>query len=98
AAGQVLGGLEGEGAHVPERTGAAPVVFTPVRMRGVLDDGQLVLPRDRYDRVHVAGHAADVDGDDRPRARRDRFLDLGRVDVEGLTIDVHENRGRVGFD
>ena len=39
-----------------------------------------------------------MDGDDGPRARRERALDRGRIEVECVQVDVGEDRDRVGLD
>ena len=42
--------------------------------------------------------AEDVDGDERLRARRDRGLDRGRIEVERARVDVGEHRRRAFVD
>lgn len=69
-----------------------------MRMRGVLDDHELVFPGDRHDGVHVGRLAGEVHRDDGPRARRDHRFDSPRVEVEGVEVDVGEDRDGVGFD
>ena len=65
-------------------------------MSRVLDHRESMPPRDVIDGVHLAGVAVEVDGHDRFDARRplDRGLDLARIDVEGVLLDVDEQRAR----
>ena len=60
-------------------------------MRGVLDHLQPVSLRDLVDRRQVARETGEVNRDDGLRTRRDRFLDLGRVNIEGCWVDVHQD-------
>ena len=74
AAGEVLGRLEGERAQVADGADAAAAIFRAVGVGGVLDHREVVPPGDVQHGVHVHRQAAEVDGDDRPGARRDRCL------------------------
>ncbi len=49
-------------------------------------------------RVELGRVAEDVDRDERLRPRRDRRLDRGRVEVEGVRVDVGEDRRRALVD
>ena len=59
----------------PMAADAAAVVFGAVRLGGVLDHDQAVLPGDLHDRVHVGRLAVEVDRHDGLGPRRDRRLD-----------------------
>ena len=48
------------------------------------------------DRAHLGGLAVKMDGDDRLGSRCDGRLDLRRVDVVGVGLDVHEDRPGTG--
>ena len=87
ARGKVLGVLEAEAAQVAERAALSAAVLGQPRLAGVLDHRQPAPLGDGVDRVHLAGHAVDVDRHDGPRAVGDAALDRGRV---------HRKRGRVG--
>ena len=62
-------------ARCPRQPGGPVLVARPVGVGGVLDDEQLVLPRDGHDGVHVGRLAGEVDRDDGAGARRDGGLD-----------------------
>jgi hypothetical protein len=64
-----------------------------VRLAGVLDEHQLLLARERQQRVHVRRVAVEMDRQQRLRARRDRPRGGRRVDVERPRVDVDEYRG-----
>ena len=72
-----------------------PLYIGAVRLAGILDHEQVVLPGDRQDRVQVGRQPLDVHGDDRLGALGDRRLQLGRVHVVGARVDVHEHRDGV---
>ncbi len=61
-------------------------------LRRILDDGQAVPLGDGIDRVHVRALAVKAHRKNGSRARRDRRFDLRRVDVEGVLLDVDEDR------
>ena len=52
------------------------------RLRGILDDEQVVAAGDVHDRVHLANDARVMHRHDRARTRGDRRLDQTLVDVE----------------
>src|SRR5205085_7116227 len=89
-AGQVFRALEGEGRDVGERAGTLGFVFGAMSMRRVFDHDEFVFAGDGVDGAHVARDPAEVDGDDRFGSRRDGALDLLRVDVERVELDVDE--------
>ena len=62
------------------------------RFRRVLDDGEAVRGGDGEDRRHVGGAAAHVNRHDGLRAAGDRRSSALGIDVQGLRIDVDENR------
>ncbi len=64
----------------------------PDRLRGILQDGQPMTPGNLLDRAHLGGLPVEMDGDDRPGPRRDGRLDLRRVDVVSVGLDIHEHR------
>ena len=59
-----------------------------MRVRHVLDHGQPVPVGNGQDGLHVAAHAAEVDGHDRAGAWGDGGLDGRRCDVVGVRVDV----------
>ena len=87
---EVLALAEAEAADVADRTGGAALVDAAEALRAVFDDLQIVLLRDRHDRVHVGDDAVEVDHHDRLRALGDVPLDVGGI--EGVV------GGRVGED
>ena len=90
--GQVLGGVEGKGRRVRSRTDEDPLVLRRNGVGGVLDQHQVVLGADLTQRVQVAGVAAVVDGDDSPCPFAHRPAHLLRIDVQGVTLDVGQDR------
>ena len=99
AGGQVLGRVERERDQVGDvhavggRADHPAAVARGQRVRRVLDDGETMPTRDLIDGVHLAGVAVEVDGHDRFDSARlaDRCLDLVRVDVERVPLDVDED-------
>ena len=47
--------------------------------------------RDGAESVQVSGIAAQMDGDDRPRLRRDAAFDVGRIEVVGARLQIGED-------
>ena len=80
------------------RAALAALVFGEPRLAGILDDGELVLPGDGVDRIHVARHAEDVHRHDRARALGDAALDGRRVDRERRRVGVGEHRQRLAAE
>ena len=88
---QVLGGEEGEAAHVADRAAAAALVLGADGLGAILDDRDMAAPGDLHDGIHVGHLAEEVNGQDGLGARCDGRLDFMRVDVEGQGVDVDEN-------
>ena len=86
--------MEAEAAELTDVADVAVVIERPERARRVLDHPEAVIARDRHDRIHVRRQAEEVDRDDPDGAGRDLRLDLRDVDVEGLEVDVAEDRAR----
>ena len=81
--------------NVPQ---ARPVVAAADRVRRVLDHGEAVSLREREHLVDRAREAAVVQRADRLRPRRDRRLEVGRVEVElAVADDVAEHRLGAGL-
>jgi len=91
---EVLAGEEAESAHQPDGPGHPAADVGAEGLRAVLDDEKPVLPADGADRLHVRGLAEEVDRKDGAGLRRYGRPDLRRIDVEGLRVDVHEDRRR----
>ena len=92
AARQGLPVLEAEATQVSQRPHLLPFPLRQVRLAGVLDDLQVVLARDCVDAVHVAHSADDVNRKDRSRVLGDLALNLPRVDLPGLGVDIRKYR------
>ena len=88
AGSQVLAWVKAETASVAKTADAPALVLRSMRLGGVFNDGEAVLPCDLQDRVHVRGMAVKVHRDDCPRAWGDHRFDTGGVDSERLGIDV----------
>lgn len=88
----VLGFMERVAAQITDASQRPSFVGGHHPLGRVFDHQQVVVARDRHDRVHLAGHTGVVDRNDRLGAGCDRFLDQPFVDVEGVFADVHEDR------
>ena len=68
-----------------------PLYAAPNRLSRILDHQQTVLPGRFENRVHVGSLAIEMDRDDHAGPRRDRFLDLARINVVSVTLDIDED-------
>ena len=75
------------------REHAAAVAVHAEGMGGVIDDLEVVVVGNALDGLDVAGVAVAMHRQDGGGARRDRGLDLLRVQVQRVRVDVHEHRG-----
>ena len=91
---QVLRVLETEAPQVAQHPALAALVFGQPGLASVLDDGQLVLAGNGVDRIHVAGHAEDMHGQDGSGAVGDPALDRRRVHGQRGRVRVGEHRQR----
>ena len=92
------------GAGIAQRAGAPAAHPGTLRLRHVLDHREPMPAGQRHDRLHVGRLAVEMDGHDRPGARRDRRrnpvgIDVGaggrRLDRHGLGTDRrHRQPGR----
>src|SRR6266850_322245 len=98
AGGEVFARLKGERCHVSERTGGTLVITCAVRVRGVFDNDQFALFRDRHDRIHVGRLPGEMNGNDRPGSRLDGGLDGFWIQIKGVQVNVGKDRNRVGFN
>jgi hypothetical protein len=64
-----------------------------VRLGGVLDDPQAVLPSQVEDRFHVDAAPIEMDGQDRSRAIGHRLCCALRIHQPIVVPDVDEDRG-----
>ena len=91
---QVLGGEEGERGGIADRAAADAVERGAVGLRRVLQQRQPVPLADLRERPHRGRVAEQVHRHDRARARRDRGLHGGGIEVERLVLDVGEHGHR----
>ena len=68
---------------MPKRADLPALVARQMRLRAILDHPELVLARDRHDRIHVGRLPVQMHRDDADGARRDRGLDRRGIDREG---------------
>ena len=61
-------------------------------MGSILDDHQFMVFGDGLDRIHVAGMAREMHGNNGPCFRGDLFLDPVRIQIQGSRLDVDKNR------
>ena len=92
---EVLAGLEAETARVTPRADFAASPLGQVRLASVFDHRQLVLAGHCQHRIEVDRGAAQVHGNDRCGAVRDRGLDLAGVNLHGFGVGIHEDGQRV---
>ena len=88
----VVRGVEAQRPEVAERPGQLASVRRSERVAVVLDQPEVVLLGEVDHRVEVEGVPERVRGDDRPRPRPDRRLELRHVEVVRLQLDVDEDR------
>ena len=91
---QVLGRVQAEGCHRPQRPDRASFIERAMGLGGVFDHREPSSLGERVDRVHVSGEPVQVDRDDRPGARRHTPRGVGPIEVVGDGVDVGEHRGR----
>ena len=98
-----LGRIEAGAGDLAERAALPAAERAADRLRGVLDDQQVLARGDLLDRRIVGRQAEQVDRDDRLRREAafaldhlDRRLEAGDVDVVGVGIDVDEDRLGLG--
>ncbi len=91
-AANVLAHLETETARRAPASQAAVPPAAQNRLAGVLDHRHVALLGDSKNTVQIGRGSANVHGDDRRRALRDRRLELGRVHLERLAIGIDEDR------
>ncbi len=93
---EILGGVEAEGDGIPLAADGSPLVAGGQRVGRVLDDAKAPRspPGQRAQCVEVGRMTGVVHGQDRAGARGDRCLDLARVDVQRVRLDVHQYGSR----
>ena len=74
------------------------VPFRPVRMRGILNDKEAMLAANLNQSIHVRRLARKVHRDHSPCAWCNCSLDLARINVVSIGIDVDENRNRIDLE
>ena len=92
AAGPPQGGLARLGGRPGGQDRGGPEVAGAKALRRVFDHHQPVAQRDGVDGRHVGHLAVEADRHDGPRARRDRGLDQGRIDIAGIGLDIDIHR------
>jgi hypothetical protein len=98
AGNDVLGHVEREAAEVADRADVLAVVLRLDGVRAVLDDLELVLPRQRHQLVHFAGPPREVNRHDGTRALAQLGSHLNRIDVQRAGVDVGQHRRRPGVN
>ena len=94
----VLGHVETETPELAEESRLAAVVLGFDGVGAVFDDHEVVLLRERRERVHVAGATRKMHRHDGARARGDHFGHAGGVDVHGDGIDIGQHRRGAGMN
>ena len=88
--GDILGRVEGEAACA-EGTHPTALVGGSMGLAGILDHSQIVSAGYGEDRVHLAGQAVEMHGQERHGTGRDGRLDLDGIDVEGHGVDIDKD-------
>ena len=94
---EVLARCEAEAGDVGPRADRAAVDRRSERKAGILDDGEAVPPGNRAERRQIRRVTVEVYRQDRGRPRRDSGVDLHRIDVAGIGLDVDPDRGSAGM-
>src|SRR5665647_225570 len=94
---QILARIERIGCRRAESADLLALVARQMRLRAILDDPELVLARDRHDRIHVCRLSVQMHRNDADRARRDRRLDRRGIDREGGAVGIAEHHGGAGM-
>ena len=92
-----LSHLKAESPAIADGPSAHALPLGTVGVRTVGDDGDIVLGRNRLQRIHVARHAAVVNRHDGAGLGRNGGCDGVRVDGVVARIAVHENGNGVGL-
>ena len=71
-----------------ERAGKPSLVRRQKTLGAVLDDRQVVLPRQLHNGIEIGGQAEDMHGDDGPGEGAELAPYVGRIDVEGPRIAI----------
>src|SRR5437762_794373 len=72
---EVFAWIKGERGNVAESTDELPFVFGQMSLRTIFDHPEIMLLRDRHDRVHVCGLAVEMNWNKTDRRRRNLRLD-----------------------
>lgn len=90
-----FGGVETEHFGVTEVADHLAFVGTSERVRGIVDQLDLEMLRQRGEFIDRAGPSPDMHTDDAGDIRRDHFFDDARVEMMCRRIDVAKNRGNL---
>ncbi|MNE27337.1 hypothetical protein D3C80_1207430 [compost metagenome] len=85
-------------AYVTNGTNRTPLVRRTMRLRTIFDHFQVVLSRQRHDRVHVARPSGEVNTDNGPRTRCQYRANGFGSDILGIPVNFSKNRDRPGID
>ena len=86
--------VEAQGRHAAMRQEALSVVRSPEGVRSVFDQGEPILAADFIDSITIRRQATVIDGHERLRARTQARSNRLGIDVEGLRVDIGQDRGR----
>ena len=87
-----LRGMKTQRRHIPRLQHRPPVHLHPERMRRVINHLQPILVRHRLNPLRVARLSVHMHRHNRRRLRRNRRLNLLRVDIARLRVDIHKHR------
>jgi hypothetical protein len=90
--GDVMGEIEGEGAHLAERADLTVADCAAQRLARVLDHPQVMLLREVHQWVHVHGVAEQVDRHDGAGLGRQCLVEAFRLKVQRVRVDVDQHR------
>src|SRR5665213_1645393 len=94
---EVFSRVEAKTRDIPETAYPAPLVFGTVGLRRVFNDDQSMFFCNRNDRIHICRLAVKMDRYHGSRFGRYRGLELCRIQIECVGIDVDVNRRSSGI-
>src|ERR1043166_5429317 len=86
---KVLPRIEAKARHFTKRPDLATVVESAMRLRGIFDHRQSMLPRNHQNGVEINGVSIKVDGKNRLCARANGPFNSSRIEVVCLRIDIN---------
>jgi hypothetical protein len=93
---EVFAGVKAKAGGMAEGSDALALVFGAMGLTGILDDGELVIPGETQDGIHIGGLAEEVDRDNGFGAGSEGGGEEGGIEIAGRFIDIDEGGGGTG--